>query len=160
MPSKEQWQRDRMREKFDQINQKGAQEFGGLWLSATENAVTRAIGIYDTTDLLVKSLMSLSVYAALNSYRAALQRERSISIIRDRDNPRRNTLHIVTEQGKTVQVMLGPNIKIESHGATMQRGLGNRLTFTVEVPDCVLEDVEQDAFEALMEFTGSLQQRS
>ena len=34
-----------------------------------------------------------------------------------------------------------------------------KLTFSVEVPDSVLEDIAQDAFGALMEFAGAMQQR-
>lgn len=64
-----------MRRKFADIHHKGAQEFGGLWLTANDNAINRIRPFFDVADPVNKAIVSAVILSTLRSAKASLRRE-------------------------------------------------------------------------------------
>lgn len=85
--SKEQWQLDQMRGLFEETHHEGATEFGGLWLAANESAVNRVPHLWDTNDIRIKTLMSLSILMTLRTYRGRLQEANESPLLPPLESP-------------------------------------------------------------------------
>lgn len=60
---------ERLQRAFEDCHRKGAEEFGALWLKANDSAVQRIRGVYDQSDLYIKTLVSAVVLSTLRTVR-------------------------------------------------------------------------------------------
>lgn len=96
--NREQWQLDQMRELFEEAHHEGSTEFGGLWLAANESAVSRVLHLWDTGDIRIKTLMSLSILMTLRTYRGRLQEANESPLVPPLEAPPLRTLSEVESE--------------------------------------------------------------